>query len=136
GTLLDADANGITREMDVLGFHEKGIRAGHAVALSSLVAGANHDIDTPYTELVRITGPNSAFSVGGFQHWEDGRVVRLLYTGTNVMTIRNEDTSSTAANRIKTLTGANVALGTGGPSVAVLLYDSSLSRWVLVSHNP
>src|SRR5262249_18576710 len=84
GTLLDADPNGIMRKLDSLGIHEKGLRAGRAVVLSSLVAGANHNIDTPYGELIRVTGPNSAFSIGGFQHGEDGRILRLIYTGTSV----------------------------------------------------
>jgi hypothetical protein len=51
------------------------------------------------------------------------------------MTIVNEDGSSTAANRITTLTGADVVLRTTAPSFATLIYDSAASRWILVSTN-
>ncbi len=83
---------------------------------------------------LRITGPTAAFSIGGLTLGQDGREVKLYNTTAYAMTIVNEDASSTAANRITTLTGADVVLRTG-PSFATLTYDATASRWILSSYN-
>ena len=46
------------------------------------------------------------------------------------MTISNESASSDAANRITTLTGADVVLT--GVSVAHLIYNATDARWILL----
>lgn len=47
------------------------------------------------------------------------------------MTLTNESASSTAANRILTLTGADVTLT--GTSSATLIYSTTSSRWILTA---
>jgi collagen type I alpha len=100
----------------------------------TLANGLNSDLVTPTTAWLRITGPTGAFSVGGFTLGSDGRRLTIYNTTSQAMTIVNEDTSSTAANRIKTLTGANVVLRTG-TSAATLIYSATDSRWILVGSN-
>jgi hypothetical protein len=101
----------------------------------TLVNGLNSNIALPATLRARITGPTGAFSVGGFTGGTDG--VRLyLYNATSqTMTLVQEDGSSTAANRIKTLTGANIVLQASQTSYATLSYDATDARWILEGYN-
>jgi hypothetical protein len=48
------------------------------------------------------------------------------------MVIANESTSSTAENRILTLTGGNVQ--TTGEGVFQLIYDGVRSRWIVIGN--
>jgi hypothetical protein len=50
------------------------------------------------------------------------------------MTIVNEDASSTATSRIKTLTGGNVVLR-AGTSAATFMYCDVEDRFILMSSN-
>lgn len=72
-------------------------------------------------------GPTGAFSVGGFVAMADGTVLNILNVSGQAMTIVNEDASSTAANRIQTLTGANVT----GKTAFTLIYLGATARWYL-----
>lgn len=104
----------------------------------TLLNGLNSDI-TLITEesWVRIIGPSGAFSVGGFTVGggpTDGQILAIYNTTAQAMTIVDEDASSTATNRIKTLTGGNVTLRTG-TSAATFRYDDTDDRWILMSSN-
>jgi len=57
----------------------------------------------------------------------DGQVVYLLNTGTNTVSIKDQDAASTAANRFMTHNGGNVALAAN--HMALALYDTGVSRW-------
>jgi hypothetical protein len=120
-----------------------GFDAVGVVALT-LANGLNSNITTPASQNVRIIGPSAGFSVGGVVHpaFQIGNVtgtpggaeLRLYNSTSQQMTIVNEDASSTAANRITTLTGANVVLR-AGKSFATLIYDDTDTRWILMSTN-
>jgi hypothetical protein len=58
---------------------------------------------------------------------EDGRIIRLYNSVAFALTISN-DATSTAANRILTLTGADVTTTTQG--LITLVYSSTASRWI------
>lgn len=91
---------------------------------------SNIAIQQTYKNLLA-SGPTAAFSVGGFDNVWHNREIRLIYLGTQTQTIVNEDASSTAENRIRTLTGGNVVV----KGAATFLYQSAISRWVLISYN-
>jgi hypothetical protein len=110
-------------------------QVGPPTTAIALVNGLNSNIATPATGRLRITGPSSAFSVGGFVGGVDGRRVRIYNAVAQTMTIVNEDASSTAANRITTLSGSNVVLRTTAKSFFTLSYDGTDSRWILESSN-
>lgn len=96
----------------------------------SLSNGLNSNITLGAAESLKsITGPTAAFSVGGFTNPVAGKVLILFNTVAQNMTVVNEDASSTAANRIRTNTGADVA--TTGVGIAMFVYLSS--RWTLIS---
>lgn len=93
-----------------------------------LANGANSNITLPAATWVAITGPTGAFSVSGFGSPTNGQCITLYNTTAQNMTITN-DATSTAANRILTLTGADVALT--GTSLAHFRYSAASSRWIL-----
>jgi hypothetical protein len=113
--------------------------AGGAVAFHhgsvTLANGLNSNVTTPAFSFVRFSGPTGAYSLGGLTGGIDGRIEYLYFTPNQTATIVNEDVSSTAANRIKTLTGADVVLRTTLPAFGTVIYDATTSRWVLVSVN-
>jgi hypothetical protein len=94
----------------------------------TLANGANTDIALPVGRFITITGPTGAFSINGFASPVNGREIVLYNSVAQNMTITN-DATSTAANRILTLTGADVALT--GVCVAKFTYSAVSSRWIL-----
>lgn len=96
----------------------------------TLANGANTDVALPSATFVAITGPTGAFSINSFASPVSGRLLVLYNTTAQDMTITN-DATGTAANRILTLTGADVSLT--GTTIATLIYSAVSSRWILVS---
>lgn len=99
----------------------------------TLANGANSNIAIGTASFVRITGPSAGFSVSGFAGGAEGRILVINNAVAQIMTITN-DATSTAANRILTQTGADVALRAGRSS-AVFIYDAVDARWILVASN-
>lgn len=97
----------------------------------TLVNGLNSNVNIGNFSYVSVSGPTGAFSLGGFTG--GSRILFVWNATTQAMTIVNEDASSTAANRIQTLSGSNVTLATR-MSFAVFIYASN-NRWSLVSTN-
>jgi hypothetical protein len=95
----------------------------------TLANGANSDVTLPAATFVAITGPSAGFSISGFASPVSGRKLILYNSTAQNMTLTN-DATSTAANRILTLTGGDVALT--GTSLATLQYSAVSSRWILL----
>lgn len=101
-------------------------------ATLTLVNGLNSNITAPTRSFMRVTGPTGAFSLGGFAPPSGMAVLIRVYNPLSLtMTIVNEDGSSSATNRIKTLTGGNVVLRATQPSSVTLVYDTTDLRWIL-----
>ena len=94
--------------------------------------GANNNITLPNKSFIRVTGPTGAFNITGITKPAnpDGRVVILYNTTSQNMTITN-DATSTAANRILTNTGSDVA--TTGTGIVSLIYSVTDARWILLT---
>jgi hypothetical protein len=101
---------------------------------TTAAAGLNSNVNVQFASVGRIIGPTGAFSLGGFINPIGGKFLTIVNPTPYQMTIVNEDASSTAANRIATLTGANVVLR-AGPSAATFWYDDVTVRWMLISTN-
>jgi hypothetical protein len=103
--------------------------------VSSLANGDNNNVaissgGTTYNRL-RVAGPTGAFAITGLAAPSgDGHQLEIYCTVSQTMTLKNGNASSTAANRILTMTGSDVALT--GPSIARLTYDTTDARWHLV----
>lgn len=122
-TLSNTTANGTT---DIKGLQLP--RNTH----TSLANGANSGVIITNTFTRISAGPTLAFSIAGLAGGADGRTV-ILYnsTGQNMTISHESGTEATAANRIITMTGSDVA--TTGNGSAILVYDSSASRWILIA---
>jgi hypothetical protein len=107
------------------------LNAGLTLA-TTLANGANSNVaitsSGTYYGKLRITGPTGAFSISGFAApVSDNYRLCVFYPGSQTMTLTNEATS-TAANRILTMTGADVALT--GPCMIEFTYDTTSARWI------
>jgi hypothetical protein len=95
----------------------------------TLVNGANANVELPsVARYLRITGPSSSFSISGFQDGYEGKRLVLYNDTAQTLTFTN-DATSTAANRILTLTGADVSIN--GPGLAFFIYAVDELRWLL-----
>jgi hypothetical protein len=103
----------------------------------TLANGLNSNIATANRSYLRSGGPTGVYSIGGFDLPKDGRIIYFQNNVGQTLTIVNEDASSTAVNRITTLTGGNVVLRAAGQSFATFIYDSgqATGRWILVATN-
>lgn len=99
----------------------------------TLANGANDNVALGAESFYRAAGPSAVFNVSGFTGGSAGRLLFLYNTVAFAMTI-TDDADSDAANRILTLTGADVTLR-AGTSFAAFIYDSSASRWILMATN-
>jgi hypothetical protein len=97
--------------------------------------GSNNDLAIGYSTYARLNGPSAAFTLTGFAGGELGRFLILRNTTAYQMTIANQSSSSIAANRITTNTGADVVLQAGSGASATFEYDATLGSWVLISHS-
>lgn len=103
-------------------------------ALSSLANGNNAGVQVGTNVFVEVSGPTGAFTVNGIngQPNRDGKFLILLnLTGQNMTIAHDSGVEPTAANRIYTMTGADTA--TTGNGAAMLIYNSSSSRWILLN---
>lgn len=107
--------------------------SGSTIALSP---GSNNNLDIGERSLVNLTctvGP--ACNLTGIVGGTDGRVILVNGTasGGSYIGLQNESASSTAANRIVTATGSDIASQTlNKKTTAVLVYDGASSRWAVI----
>lgn len=101
-------------------------------ATLTLGNGNNNNVAISDSSFLLISGPTGAFTLTGMTGGYDGRIVTLINTTGQNMTITN-DATSTAANRFLTSTGLSlVTVGTGS---FVAIYDATASRWRIISSN-
>lgn len=106
-------------------------REGTAVALAN---GANNNIAPGTTSYIRITGPTAAFSITGITGGVNGKIMTLINTTAQTMTISHQNAGSVAANRVFAPNASNLALE-GQYSTVTLQYNSTLGGWVVVSYS-
>lgn len=92
--------------------------------------GANQNFALPLDGTAWVvTGPSGSFSFGGFTNGIPGRELILVNLSGQTMKLTYEDTSSTAANRIRANAAADVTINNAG--AARLMYINS--RWQVIS---
>ena len=101
--------------------------------LNTLANGNNAAVNVgSYTNVKITAGPTGAFAICGITGGADGRLLILINTTGQNMTIAHQSgVDGTVANRIICPTGSDMA--TTGDGTAMLVYDSTDSRWYLVS---
>lgn len=100
-------------------------------ATITLANGDNNNVGVTDAANFFVTGPTADFAITGLANAESGRVVTIINTTSYVMVLRHESASSTAANRILTPTGTDIACKS-----AVLVYHGASSRWRVVDYVP
>lgn len=110
----------------------------------TLANGANHNVavvtssgaTTVRYNYIRIGGPSGAFSITGFANALNGYTLTVYNSVAQAMSFDNLSASSTAGNKIVTMTGGTVTLA-ASISSATFIYDlaadSGNGAWVLLS---
>lgn len=104
---------------------------GWPVAALTLANGDNNNVTLPTSPVVVVSGPTGAFAITGIVAPATGKGFIIIINRTGqTMTLKDENASSTAANRILTLQG--VDQGTTGDGAVLLVYDnvSANPRWI------
>lgn len=108
------------------------VNAGEIIygsATDSTTTGSDATLAAFSTGIVRLTN-GSLVSLGGIPAGTSGQQLIIENKTGNQLSIVNEDTGATAANRIQTGTGANASMANNASFEFV--YDSTSSRWQLV----
>lgn len=94
--------------------------------------GSQNNISTLGTSEIRYTGAGTA-TITGFANGEDGKILVFINTTSNAVTFKDNSGSSSAGNKITMpVSGADLVLP-GSTDTATFGYDSSNSRWELLS---
>lgn len=93
----------------------------------SQITGNQNDYTLPAADIVRLDA-NAARDITGFTAGTSGQAVVLVNVGTNAITLKHQNSSSSASNRIVVPWAGDYVLDASGGS-AVLVYDSTTSRW-------
>jgi hypothetical protein len=95
----------------------------------TLANGANANVTLPnVARFLRVSGPSAAFSISGFTGGYEAKRLVLYNTTAQTLTLTN-DATSTAANRILTLTGGDLTLA--GPGIVHFIYSVDALRWLV-----
>ncbi|MBL7732900.1 MAG: hypothetical protein JNM88_17110 [Chitinophagaceae bacterium] len=98
----------------------------------TLVNGLNSNIDVGKFSFVKITGPNTNFSIDGIQGGVEGKILTLYnLTGSSMLIVDQSGSSSSVANRINTLEGG-VSISTVGNGSVTLQYSTADNRWMVI----
>jgi len=99
----------------------------------ALANGANTNVTlTADTTVFRLTGPSGAFSINGFTGGTSGRIIILLSTVSQTLTVTNLATS-TAANQIDTMTGADIVCTATEKTAITMVYEATAQKWFVTS---
>ena len=132
-----ADTTWLTVSGPGVATFQKPLLAGTVIAESetnkALANGANENI-TVTSPFVYITGPTAVFSIGGVVATTVGQIVTFWNQVGFAMTVNHADGGSTAANQIRSSTGANVACG-GTYWAWFTLQYSAAGYWILLGHS-
>tara|TARA_Y100000310_G_scaffold344803_1_gene459621 strand:+ start:2907 stop:3335 length:429 start_codon:yes stop_codon:yes gene_type:complete len=89
---------------------------------------ANFDIED--AGVIRASSDASR-DVSGFARAKPSRRLLVVNVGSNNIVLKNQDSSSTAGNRIITGTGGSITLS--ADDTALLWYDDETSRWRIIA---
>jgi Head domain of trimeric autotransporter adhesin len=100
-------------------------------AITTISNGINNNIIVGRYSFIKIDNPTGAFTITGVQGGSDGKVLTILNTSTQNMTIANLDAGSNLVNRINTLSGTNIT--TTGNGCVTMQYSIADNRWMVIA---
>jgi hypothetical protein len=121
----DTDRLTVNSSGFVQALYDLGIQKGSANSST----GTLNDVSTSAKSYFSFTGA-AATTVTGFANGADGKILVLLNKTGFQLTINNNDSSSSAANRI--LTGTGAAITVENNASLILIYDAATSLWNVV----
>jgi len=92
--------------------------------------GTQNNVDLGVGSLIRFTGSADA-TFTGLSGGVDGRQIHLMNSSAYILTINNQDTNSTAANRFINPTGSAIVIKPN--TTAMIQYDGGASRWRILA---
>lgn len=120
GTQLFAGAKTFGDGLTIIGDYARPMGTDFATT------GVQNDVDLGTGSFFRYTGVSEA-TITGFAGGVDGQMVRITNASSSNLTIRHQNTSSVAANRIIIETGLDAVIPPN--STFDMQYDSGASRW-------
>ncbi len=98
------------------------------------VTSGNSTLNPVNATFIRITGLTGDADIVGISGGADGRVLYVFnnHATHDLKIMHDSSLETTAANRIYTNTEADKS-GSGGFNMGIFIYDSSASRWILIS---
>jgi hypothetical protein len=123
-------------KLDIFG--DLALRQYDTTAVDTTGAGSNNNYNVRGHTFVRITGPTHEFIITGISGGTNGRIVTLFnatptltsHTGQK-MVIANQSSSSSSANQILTLSGANIVCTSN--SAVSMIYSTAENEWIVFS---
>jgi hypothetical protein len=95
------------------------------------LAGGAQSIDATGLSYAEVSADAGGSSISAIQGGVNGKVLILYSTGSGNLSLLNEDGLSTTTDRIRTMTGADIA--TAGEAAITLIYNASASRWIVLN---
>jgi hypothetical protein len=127
-SITDTEKVGIGTTSPATKLDVNGDLAFRANTLGALANGNNNDLAIGAFSFIRVASHNAGSTITGIAGGQNGKMV-VIYNTVNNLTIANASASSAAANRIRTMSGANLV--TTGEGTITLIYDSTLSNWLV-----
>jgi hypothetical protein len=107
--------------LDVTG--DFGLRSSTPAAFT----GTQNDLALGRSTFIRLSGSSTPIVTGISANNQNGKILILANVGATAIQINNQDSGSTATNRILTGTGANISLA--ADAAMMLIYDATTARW-------
>ena len=103
---------------------------------TAITGAGTHRLEPYNATFIKIGALSASANLKGISGGADGRLL-IVYNSddTDTLTVQHESASeSTAANRIYTMTAADVDITARG--TAMFIYDSGASRWIVLNISP
>jgi len=97
----------------------------------TITSGEQNNLSIPVCSFLRIASAGGAFTITGIANASDGRMLTIFNSTSSNMTIANQSSASSDANRILTCTGSDIVFT--GQGVVNLIYSIKDSRWIVTS---
>lgn len=94
---------------------------------ATLASGNNNDFDPGQLTVLRLTPHASNSTLTGISAGRSGRSIDIVNVGSTTLTLAHQSASSTAENRLLSVTGVDVILTAN--QTAKALYDATTLRW-------
>lgn len=101
---------------------------------NTAITSGNATLNPDKATFVRLTGLTADVNLVGISGGADGRMLYIYNNDTtwDLKIMNDSSLETTAANRIYTNTKADKS-GSGGMNMGIFIYDSSASRWIMLS---